>query len=290
MNNLMRLNQAMEYIENNLTNEIDMKEVSRIALCSEFHFSKMFSYLAGMQLSEYVRKRKLTLAVSELKANLSIQDVAVKYNYSSADAFSRAFKKMHGILPSEARLETAITKTFPKLSFEINITGGHEMEYRIVEKEAFNLIGFKKRVTITHNGANEEITSMYKAYTPEVIAELKALSNVEPIGMLSASMNFVDRHLDGVGKLDHIIGVASTESSEKYDVTPIEASTYAVFTSCGPFPKTLQETWAKIYGQWFPSTNYVPTGGAEITCHATADMSDLNFKSEIWVPVKLEEK
>lgn len=129
MNNLMRLNQAMKYIESNLTNEIDMKEVSIIALCSEFHFSKMFSYLAGMQLSEYVRKRKLTLAVSYLKANLSIQDVAVKYNYSSADAFSRAFKKLHGILTSEARLETAITKTFPKLSFEINITGGNGISY-----------------------------------------------------------------------------------------------------------------------------------------------------------------
>lgn len=114
----MRLNQAMEYIEANLTNEIDMNEVARIALCTEFHFSKMFSYFVDKQLSEYVRKRKLTLAVVDLKTtNLSILDIAVKYNYKSADAFSRAFKKMHGILPSEARSSEVIIKSFSKLSF-----------------------------------------------------------------------------------------------------------------------------------------------------------------------------
>lgn len=288
MNNLKRLNEAMDYIENNLDNEIDMKEVAKIALCSEFHFSKMFSYLAGMQLSEYVRKRRLTLASSDLMQGVKVIDVATKYNYRSRDSFSRAFYKMHGILPSNISEGDVVIKSFPKLNFEINISGGNEMEYRIVEKEAFNLIGFKKNVVINHSGVNPEITEMYKDLTPEIISDLKSLSNIEPTGMVSASCEFVDRHLDGVGTLDHIIGVASTESSDKYTVTKIEANTWAVFTSVGVFPEALQETWAKIYGQWFPSTNYAPTGGAELTWHESPDMTKPDFKSEIWIPVKLE--
>lgn len=288
MNNIHRINEVMEYIESKMTDQIDMNQVAKIALCSEFHFSKMFSYLAGVSLSEYIRNRRLTLAVSDLSASsLTIVDIATKYGYSSADAFTRAFKKMHGVLPSEVRAGSEIVKSYPKLSFEIKTTGAKEMEYRIIEKEEFNLIGFMENVTIKYSGENEQITEMYKNFNPEVIAELKAMSNIEPKGIMSASLNFVDRHIDGVGTMDHVIGVASTESSDKFQVVPVEKGTWAVFISEGPFPETLQQTWSDIYGQWFPSTNFVPTGGVEITRHESVDMSDPNYRSEIWIPVKL---
>ncbi len=291
MNNLMRLNQAMKYIENNLDQEIDMKEVGRIALCSEFHFSTMFSYLAGLPLSAYVRKRRLSLAAIDLmQTDARVIDVAIKYNYNSADAFSRAFFKFHQILPSEVRGSENIIKSFPKMNFEININGGNEMEYRILNKNEFNLVGFKKRVTITHNGVNEEIAEMQTLLTPESIQEIKAMSDIEPNGMLSASMNFTDRHLDGVGKMDHIIGVASTKTSEMYSTTRVEAATWAVFIVDGIFPKALQETWANIYGQWFPSSSYVPTGGAELTWHGKPTIPGQHYNGEIWVPVKLDEE
>lgn len=290
MNNIKRINDAMNYIESNLTNQIEMNQVAKIALCSEFHFSRMFSYLAGMPLSEYIRNRRLTLAISDLQTSeLSILDIATKYGYTSADAFTRAFKKFHGVLPSEVRVGNQMVKSFPKLSFEIKITGAKEMEYRIVEKENFNLIGFKQNVTITYQGENKQITEMYKNFNPEVISELKSMSNIEPAGIMSASMNFVDRHLDGIGTMDHIIGVTSTMDSDQFHVEPVESGTWAVFISEGPFPQALQQTWSNIYGQWFPSTNYVPTGGVEITRHESADMSDPNFRSEIWIPVKLAE-
>ncbi|WOO88891.1 AraC family transcriptional regulator [Mollicutes bacterium LVI A0078] len=290
MNNLKRLNEAMNYIESNLDNEIDMKEVGRIALCSEFHFSKMFSYLAGMHLSEYVRKRRLSLAAIDLmRTNAKVIDIAIKYNYNSADAFSRAFYKVHQILPSEVKGSEEVLKAFPKMNFEINISGGNEMEYCIITKDEFNLIGFKKRVTITHNGVNEEIASMQKLLTAQSIKEIKAMSNTEPTGMLSASMNFVDRHIDGVGQMDHIIGVASTDASDTYSTTKIDAATWAVFTVDGIFPKALQETWANIYGQWFPSSSYIPTGGAELTWHAKPTIPGEHYEGEIWVPVKLNE-
>lgn len=287
MENIRKLNMALNYIEEHLDQKIDMKEISRIALCSEFHFSKMFSYLAGMSLSDYIRNRRLTLAATDLKqGGYSVLDVAIKYNYNSGDSFTRAFKKYHGILPSLVRSHESQLMTQSKLNFEITIKGGNEIEYKIIEKEQFNLIGFKKRVTCIHNGTNPEITEMYTQFTPDIIKSLKSLSNVEPLGILSASFNFKDRHLDGIGKLDHLIGVASTYPSDQFEIEIVPKSTYAVFTSCGPFPETLQDTWAQIYGQWFPSTGYLPTGGVELISHKHTDFTDPNFTTDIWIPIK----
>ena len=101
MDSLSNMNKALAYIEEHLTEEIDYSEVSKIAYCSEYHFKRMFSFLSGIGLSEYIRRRRLTLAALDLKdTNLRIIDVAVKYGYDSADSFSRAFHSMHGILPS----------------------------------------------------------------------------------------------------------------------------------------------------------------------------------------------
>ena len=101
MDTLSNMNKALAYIEEHLTEEIDYSEVSKIAYCSEYHFKRMFSFLSGIGLSEYIRRRRLTLAALDLKdTNLIIIDVAVKYGYNSADSFSRAFHSLHGILPS----------------------------------------------------------------------------------------------------------------------------------------------------------------------------------------------
>ena len=145
MDSLTSMNNAMQYIEEHLTDDIDYSEVSKIACCSEYHFKRMFSFLSGIGLSEYIRRRRLTLAALDLKdTNLRIIDVAVKYGYDSADAFSRAFHSMHGILPSEARSENTQLKAYPRMTFQLSIKGGCEMNYRIVEKGPFQLVGIKK--------------------------------------------------------------------------------------------------------------------------------------------------
>ena len=191
MDSLSSMNKALLFIEERLTEDIDYGEVSRIACCSEYHFKRMFSFLSGIGLSEYIRRRRLTLAALDLKdTNLRIIDVAVKYGYNSADSFSRAFHSMHGILPSEARSENTQLKAYPRMTFQLSIKGGCEMKYRIVEKEPFRLIGFKKRVPIIFEGVNPEIAKMTELLSPEVIKQLKAISNVEPIGIISASTNF----------------------------------------------------------------------------------------------------
>jgi AraC family transcriptional regulator len=282
------MNNAMVYIEEHLTDDIDYSEVSKIACCSEYHFKRMFSFLSGIGLSEYIRRRKLTLAALDLKGtNLRIIDVAVKYGYDSADAFSRAFHSMHGILPSEARSGNTQLKAYPRMTFQLSIKGGCEMNYRIVEKGPFKLVGVKKRVPIIFEGVNPEIAKMTELLTPEVIKQLKAISNVEPTGIISASANFPEGRMEEKGELDHYIGVAtSSNETADFDVLKIDASTWAVFESIGPFPETLQNVWGRIYSEWFPSSGYEAAPGPEILWNESPDTGNPKYRSEIWIPVK----
>lgn len=288
MDTLSNMNNALTYIEEHLTENIDYREVSKIAYCSEYHFKRMFSFLSGISLSEYIRRRKLTLAAFDLKDNnLRVIDIAIKYGYSSADSFTRAFHYMHGILPSEARNEYTQLKAYPRMSFQLSIKGGNEMNYHIIERESFKLVGFKKRVPIVFEGVNPEIVKMTQLLTPEIIKQLKELSNVEPRGIISASVNFSEDRMEEEGELDHYIGVAtSSDETLDFDLLKVDASTWAVFESIGTFPETLQDVWGRIYSEWFPSSGYEVVQGPEILWNESQDTLNPNFRSEIWIPVK----
>ncbi|MEC0076095.1 AraC family transcriptional regulator [Bacillus anthracis] len=287
MDSLKNMNAAMQYIEDNLTHEIDFKEVAKIAYCSEYHFKRMFSFLAGISLSEYIRCRRLTLAAFELKnSGAKVIDVAIKYGYNSPDSFSRAFQNLHGITPSEARSSSHSLKAYSPMTFQLSIQGGHEMNYRIEEKDSFQIIGITKRVPIVFNCVNEEIASMWKSLNPETIQTLKSLSNMEPTGIISASTNFSEGRMEEKGELDHYIGVATTKDCpEQFKQLEVAASTWAIFEAVGPFPETLQNVWGRIYSEWFPSSNYELAEGPEILWNEQKDISSPNFKSEIWIPV-----
>ncbi|HDX9613140.1 TPA: AraC family transcriptional regulator [Bacillus toyonensis] len=287
MDSLKNMNAAMHYIEDNLTNEIDFKEVARLALCSEYHFKRMFSFLAGISLSDYIRCRRLTLAAFELKnSNIKVIDVAIKYGYNSPDSFARAFQNLHGITPSEARSTSHSLKAYSAMTFQLSIQGGTEMNYRIEEKDSFRIIGITKRVPIVFNGVNEEIASMWKSLNPESIQTLKSLSNIEPTGIISASTNFSEGRMEEKGELDHYIGVATTKDCpEQFAQLEVVASTWAIFEAVGPFPDALQNVWGRIYSEWFPSSNYELAEGLEILWNESKEISSPNFRSEIWVPV-----
>lgn len=288
MDSLKRMNEALDYIEKNLTDDIDIKEVARLALCSEYHFQRMFSFLAGISLSEYIRRRRLTLAAFELNnSNAKVIDIAIKYGYSSADSFTRAFQNLHGITPSEARVKGQSLKAYPRMTFQLTIKGGNEMNYRIVEKEAFSIVGIKKRVPIVFKGVNPGIAEMWKSLNEEIIHQLKELSNIDPRGIISASTNFSEGRMEEKGELDHYIGVATTkECPVNLTKLDVATSTWAVFEAVGPFPSALQNVWGRIYSEWFPSSNYEQSEGPEILWNESKDVSSPNFKSEIWIPVK----
>ncbi|WP_416729881.1 AraC family transcriptional regulator [Fictibacillus sp. JL2B1089] len=287
MDSLKSMNDALQYMEEHLQYEIDFAEVAKRAVCSEYHFKRMFSFLAGIPLSEYVRRRRLTLAAFELQnSDVKVIDVAVKYGYSSPDSFTKAFQQMHGITPSESRKKGHSLKAFPRMSFQLSIKGGSEMNYRIVEKEAFSIVGLKKRVPLVFEGVNPEIAAMWQSLKPEMISELKKLSNIEPNGLISASTNFSERTTEN-SELDHYIGAATTEKClQELSELKVAPTTWAVFEAVGPFPETLQNVWGRIYSEWFPSSSYEQTEGPEILWNADKDTTSPTFRSEIWVPVK----
>ena len=288
MDLLQSMNEAMKYIEENLADEIDFREVAKRAYCSEYHFKRMFSFLAGVSPSEYIRRRKLTLAAFDLKdSNVKVIDVAMKYGYASPDSFARAFQVLHGITPSEARNHGQSLKAYPPMTFQLSIKGGSEMNYRIVEKEAFRIVGITKRVPLIYHGVNPEIAEMWKSLSMEKIQQLKDLSNMEPNGLISASTNFSEGRMEGKGDLDHYIGAATTkECPEHLASLEVDSSTWAVFEAVGPFPETLQNVWGRIYSEWFPFSSYEQVEGPEILWNENKGMTSPKYRSEIWIPVR----
>jgi len=287
MDLLRNMNRALHYIEENLTNDIDFREVAKLALCSEYHFKRMFSFLAGITLSEYIRRRRLTLAAFELRDNnMKVIDIAIKYGYNSPDSFTRAFQNLHGLTPSEAKKNGYSLKAYPQMTFQLSIKGGKEMNYRIEEKEAFHIVGIKERVPIIFHGVNPKISAMWESLSDETINKLKNLSNVDPPGLLSVSLNFSEGRMEEKGELDHYIGVATTkECPDNLIKLEVPALTWAVFEAVGPFPDTLQDVWGRIYSEWFPSSNYEQVEGPEILWNEHKDITSPTFKSEIWIPV-----
>jgi AraC family transcriptional regulator len=286
VDSLESMNRALAYIEENLADEIDFEQIKRLALCSEYHFRRMFSFLAGVTLSEYVRRRRLTLAAFELAhTDMLVIDAALKYGYSSPDSFTRAFQALHGVTPTEARHSGQPLKAYPRMTFQLTVKGGSEMNYRIEEKAAFSIVGVMRRVPLVYEGENPAITEMWKNLDEDTINALKALSNVEPVGLIQASTNFSEGRLDG-GELDHYIGVATTrEHPENLARLEVPASTWAVFESVGPFPETLQDIWGRIYAEWFPVSGYESVKGPEILWNENTDVDSPTFRSEIWIPV-----
>jgi AraC family transcriptional regulator len=287
MDTLKQLNEAMRYIENSLLQDLNVNQIFKTAGCSEYHFRRVFSFLAGMPLGEYVRRRRLAVAAEKIRSgNERVIDLALACGYESPEAFSKAFHSMHGLTPSEVKRGETNIKAFPPMTFQLIIRGGIEMDYRIVSKDAFQIVGFKKRVTMVFEGVNPQISSLAEKLTPDMIAELKGLSNVEPFGILSVSANFEERTVQG-SELDQFIGVATTKAApRRYDVLTVAASDWAVFNAVGTFPTAVQETWARIYSEWLPSSGYELTGGAELLWNESPDTTKQDYHSEIRIPIK----
>lgn len=286
MNVLTQFNEAMGYIERNLMCNIELNQISHIAGCSEYHFRRMFSFLAGMPLGEYIRRRRLSVAGILLQTEpVKVIDLALQLGYESPEAFSKAFQAMHGVTPSQAKNKNIVLKVLPPMTFQLTIKGGIEMNYRIVEKNAFYIVGFKKRITIQFKGINPHMNSLIQKLTPQIIADLKSLCDMEPKGILSVSANFQERTAEG-SELDQYIGVATSKTaSNDFDILHVAASTWAVFKVVGTFPDAIQDTWAKIYAEWFPTSGYELTGGPELLWNESPDTSRPDYKSEIWIPV-----
>ncbi len=281
------LNHVIEWIEEHLNEEPTLEMIAREAGVSDYHFRKIFFFLTGSTLSEYIRCRRLSEAGRDLLAGMKVTDVAFKYGYESLDGFTRSFKAFSSLLPSEV-YRTQTCTLYPKASFSITVAGAVAMQYRIVEKPSFNIAGVAERVPMQFVGVNQDIVALARSITEKQREQMHRIQNVEPLRIINASYEADAHFLKEEGRLTHVIGVLTTESDvgENLHLVPVPALSWAVFPNEGPFPQTLQQTMADIYAHWLPSSTYELVNAPSFSWTVFDEKRSGHAISEVWVPVK----
>jgi len=288
-----RMNAAIAYIEGNLAGEIDFSEAAKKACCSLFHFQRMFFAIIGVTPAEYARRRRLTLAARELTStNAKIIDIGLKYGYDSPDSFTRAFRNVHGITPQAARAPGVTLAAFPRVSFNIILTGGIDMDYRIIEKPAFNIIGRSRKFS-TANGENFiKIPQFWQEFMKtDEYKTLSDLNDGKPGKVTGGIILGVCFDYEGANfdKFFYGIGIEkpAKKSPIKFEEIPVPAASWAVFDCT---LDNLQEVTKRIYSEWFPSTGYEHAPAPELEIYLPEDPRTKVMQCQIWVPVVKKKK
>lgn len=283
-----QLNEAIDYIEDNLESEISYETISKIAGCSVYNFQRMFSYIAAKPLSEYIRNRRLTLAAFDvLNGDKKIINLALKYGYESQDAFSRAFRNFHGVLPSVVRNEVTSLKSCPKLSFQITIKGAQHMNYQIEQWPSFKVSGFVTRIKTNEafqvipliwdnawkDGMIEKLTNLFKKtdYRPSVflgIAMGGQWGNSEEMDYILAVTNDVD--------VEECIHIATPHDMKEYS---FPAATWVVINADGELPDAVQRVYEQFYTQWLPNSGYALADLPVIESYM------MDNRQEVWISI-----
>lgn len=284
---LGQLNDALRYIEQHLDGEIDLGHAARIACCSTFHFQRMFSYMANVPLSEYIRRRRMTRAAFELQnGGEKIIDIALRYGYDSPTAFNRAFRSVHGVSPSAARKNGVGLKAFQPISFKITIRGEAEMNYRIEKREAFRIVGVKLEATWSQEG-QEGFTQVPRFWAEQgqkgIIPRLCSLMDSQPEGILGVSAG----DWRNTGSFDYYIAVSSGRpAGEGMCEYTVPACTWAIFECRGAMPAAIQTMQQRIVTEWLPGSGYQYADAPDIELYTEGDQTSDDYVCWIWVPVQ----
>lgn len=276
-----RLNSAITYIEDHLDDEIDYDQLAKIALCSTFHFRRMFGYMTGVTLAEYIRRRRMSCAAADIQAGERILDIALKYGYESPTAFNRAFQAIHGIPPSQAKKQGVTLRTSSPISFDVSVKGGQEMDYRIEKKPSFRLLGIREAIS---NGAAEgsEAASKFWRNSEAAIPEIVALRDANAQGLLGVS---TCNEVDNTYNYYYIAVSSSAEApSEMYELIVAE-NTWAVFTGSGT-QADFQLLQQQIISEWLPTSGYEWANAPDVEWYLSEDTKDTkDICYEFWLPV-----
>lgn len=292
---LARMNRAMDYIEMNLTEDIDLVEVAQKACCSSYQFQKMFSFITNVTLAEYIRRRRLTLAAVDLQnSNAKVIDIALKYGYESPVSFARAFQLLHGVNPALARQEGIELKAYPRLSFLISIKGAEAMNYRIETKEDFQVFGID-RVFQTNGGGEEPTTPA------ELWQQSHSNGEVERLAVNAGDLpSFVNQDLykvhgacsyrkTGNDTFPYMLFAFKGESSKTngYSILTIPAQTWVIFPSglftWDRFGDIIETLYRRFYSEWLPTAGYEQVNEMELELYGGRD--GLNY-IELWFAVR----
>ncbi len=279
---LQRMTDAIEYMEKHLDEPLDIAKFSQIAYVSSFHFQRMFHMLTGITVMDYLRKRRLTLAAQELAVRqVKVIDVAFKYGYETPESFAKAFKQLHGISPTAARVPGQKLKAFPRISFQMSLKGDQQMDYTIVAKEAFQVIGKALKVS-TKDGENlKRIPAFWTECCQNGTCDELCMGKAQE--MLGICMDMEQEK----EQFTYMIAIKEGEkyNDREYTIHKIPAFTWAVFTSTGPNPGAIQKVWERIYQEWFPATGYEHADGPELEVYPPGDLNAPDYRCEVWIPV-----
>ncbi|PRI12480.1 AraC family transcriptional regulator [Leucobacter massiliensis] len=287
------LNRLVEHIEDRLAGgpgaeEIDVERLSSTLGTTEYHLRRMFSSLAGMPLSEYIRRRRMTAAAAEIIGGGELLGIAVRYGYGSAEAFGRAFRAVHGAGPAEVRSNGGPLRTQALLRFRLTVEGSTPMDTRIIHRPAFRLAGHATRVPLIHRGVNPHIQAHIASLPETEHLRLKALGNTEPAGLLQVTAD-VDPDFAEGSDLSYLHGVVvDTEAPlpEDLDVIEVPAGTWGVFHCEGPYPEALQSMWAATASDWFPSNPWRLAPGPSIVAILGRSADFSTASCELWLPIE----
>ena len=271
------LNQTIAYIEEHLTDEIDYEALARLACCSAYHYQRMFAYMAGVPLSEYIRRRRMSRAAVDLQSGEKVIDVSLKYGYQSPTAFNRAFQSVHGIAPSAVREEGAAVKSFPPLRFTIMVKGTEELEYRIEKRDAFRIVGISAPLDKDLEKNFAVVPQMWgKAASDGTIPRLAALMDGQPAGLLGVSACGDEEDWR------YFIAVSSAQPAGDFEEYTIPAATWAVFPGQGT-NLSLQDLERRVVTEWLPTSGYEYGSAPDVEVYLNPDPNNASY--EVWIPV-----
>ena len=271
------LNETMDYIESHLTSEIDYAQLARLACCSTYHYQRMFAYMAGVPLGEYIRRRRMSVAAADLQNGEKVLNVALKYGYQSPTAFNRAFQSVHGLPPSAVREAGAAVKAFPPLRSTITIKGVEEMEYRIEKREGFRVLGTSIPIDRDMEKNFDTVPRFWdKTAMDGTLERLVGLMDAQPMGILGVCACSDEE------EWRYCIAAASTKQDPSLEEFIIPAATWAIFPGRGT-TQSLQELERRILTEWLPSSGYEYGNAPDIEVYLNADPQDAKY--EVWIPV-----
>lgn len=251
MNYYESLNKIIDEIEKNLTNKIDYKELAKIVGTSSYTLQRIFVFLTGITLTDYIRKRRLSKAGEELlSSDIKVIDLSLKYQYDSPVSFSNSFKKMHKVSPQLLRKTNATIKTFPKIEFKPTIETIDELEYRVINLDKQTLYGITTGVI--RDDDNKAIQLLFEKSRKEKILDFIINNNDGKELYYGVSLDIYDEEISNRMKY-YIVG---KENRKDFTSIEIPKATWACFKLDTKKQVDILKLYNTIYTKWLPSSRY----------------------------------
>lgn len=282
------LNRLVDEIEQRLGDDLDVDELAGAMGTTGYHARRMFSSLAGMSVSDYVRRRRMTVAAADVIGDEDLLTIAVRYGYGSTEAFGRAFLSVHGVSHGDVRRHGGPLRSQPQLRFRLTVEGSTPMDARIIERPAFHLIGHSVRVPLIYEGVNPHIQRHIASLPVSEHDRLKQLSGAEPSGLLQVSADVDPDYVEG-SELTYLHGVAvdvDAEVPDDLDVINVDAGEWVVFRTSGAHPEALQEAYAASATEWFPSNPWRLRPGPSIVSVLNRAPDFSTATCELWFSIE----